>query len=163
MMTIMNPYAAQLGNRDPKEVISSTPGKIEKLFSQMTSARAEQPWAPGKWSPRQIICHLADCELVFSFRLRQTLAEDNPTLQPFDQDRWAKNYAAYSASEALAVFASARRWNCDLVKSLDASAFDRPANHPERGDLTFKSILEMMAGHDLNHLKQLEEVASRAA
>ena len=57
--------------------------------------RIEESPAPGKWSPHEILCHLADCELVFSFRIRQALAEDHHVIQPFDQEIWARNYAGY--------------------------------------------------------------------
>ncbi len=67
---------------------------MEKIGAE----RVNQPIAPGKWSPREIACHLADCELAFSFRLRQSLAEDGHVMQPFDQDRWAANYPAYEAA-----------------------------------------------------------------
>ena len=69
-----NPYAPQLANRNPNDVIASTPTRLEKLLHEMGAQCANQPWAPGKWSPRQIVCHLADCELVFAFRRRQGLA-----------------------------------------------------------------------------------------
>ena len=100
----MNPYAAQLGNRDPIEVVAATSAQLKKLFETLGPAGMKESLAPGKWSARQILCHLADCELVFSFRLRQTLAEDRHVIQPFDQDKWANTYGAYEAGEAMALF-----------------------------------------------------------
>ena len=114
----MNPYASHLGSNDPVEVISATAGKLTALFNALGPEAVGQPLAPGKWSPRQVLAHLADCEAVFAFRIRQTLAEDNPVLQPFDQDKWAAHYAAYDASSALAAFTAMRHWNVVLVKSL---------------------------------------------
>jgi hypothetical protein len=81
-------------------------------------------------------------------------------MQPFDQDRWAANYAAYNADAALALFAAARGWNLALLRSLPAEAFARKVSHPERGEMTFQTIVETMGGHDLNHLAQLEKAAS---
>jgi hypothetical protein len=80
-------------------------------------------------------------------------------MQPFDQDRWAANYAAYDAGAALAVFSAVRAWNLALLRSLPAEAFARKVSHPERGEMTFQTIVETMGGHDLNHLKQLERIA----
>jgi len=159
----MNPYAAHLGNRDPLQVIVATPARLHEITIQLGPHGAERSPAPGKWNARQILCHLADCELVFAFRLRQALAEDHHVIQPFDQDLWAKNYAAYSTSDALGLFSAARLWNCALINSLDASAFARPVTHPERGTMTFRTIVETMGGHDINHLRQLEALATRAA
>src|SRR5271170_934519 len=101
----MNPYASFLGSRDPRQVIASTPARLGELLNAL-GARASQSPAPGKWSAREILCHLADCEIVFAFRLRQTLAEPHHVIQPFDQDIWAQNYGAYDAQSALAVFAA---------------------------------------------------------
>ena len=109
---------------------------------------------------REILCHLADCEIVFAYRLRQTLAEPHHTIQPFDQDIWADNYAAYDAESALAVFSAVRGFNVKLIASLPAEALSKPVTHPERGTMTFETIVETMGGHDLNHLAQIEKIAA---
>jgi uncharacterized damage-inducible protein DinB len=159
----MNPYASYLGNRDPQEAIAATPRRLRGLLDTLGAAGAECSPAAGKWSAREILCHLADCELVFAFRLRQALAEPHHVIQPFDQDRWAANYGAFDAEGALAVFSAVRQWNLTLVRSLPAEAFSRTLTHPERGDMTFQVVIETMAGHDLNHLGQIERIASQAA
>src|SRR5208283_2539220 len=92
--------------------------------------RVAAPPAPGKWSPAEIVCHLADCELVFAFRLRQTLAEDAPTLQPFDQDKWSATYHGVSATLAFDVFSAMRGWNLRLIHTALPAAANRPATHP---------------------------------
>jgi hypothetical protein len=155
----MNPYASQLGSRDALQTIGETAEQLRSLIAAMDAERVSQPIGPGKWSPREIVCHLADCELAFAFRLRQSLAQDGHVMQPFDQDRWAANYAAYDAGAALAVFSAVRGWNVALLRSLPAQAFARKVSHPERGEMTFQTIVDTMGGHDLNHLQQLERVA----
>ena len=156
---MLNPYSAQLGDLDPLEVIAATPAKLSALMDAIGSERAEQPRAPGKWSAREIVCHLADCEVAFAFRLRQTLAEARHVMQPFDQEAWAKRYASYSVEAALATFSALRQWNLALVRSLGAADLARPVYHPERGDMKLQTIVETMGGHDRNHLKQVEEIA----
>ncbi len=157
----MNPYASQLAGKDPLEVIAATPGQLASFVRTLGPERVEQKPAPGKWSAREIICHLADCEIVFAYRLRQTLAEDRHVIQPFDQDKWAAVYAAYDAPAALAVFSSLRRWNISFIHAVPAEAFSKRVTHPERGEMTFKELVETMGGHDLNHVKQLEAIAAR--
>ena len=159
---MQNPYASHLGNRNPQEVIAATPGRLDGLFNKLGAKGAEQSLAPGKWSARQILCHLADCELVFGFRLRQALAEDHHVIQPFDQDQWAKNYATPETRAALAVFTSVRNWNLALIRNATPQMLSKKITHPERGEMTFQIIVETMAGHDLNHMKQLETIASHA-
>jgi DinB superfamily len=155
----MNPYASFLGPRDSRQVIASTPARLRELVDSL-GAGADQSPAPGKWSAREILCHLADCEIVFAFRLRQTLAEPNHVIQPFDQDLWAENYAAYDVQSALAVFTGVRDFNVKLIASLPPEAFSRKVSHPERGPMTFETIVETMGGHDLNHIGQIEKIAA---
>jgi hypothetical protein len=159
----MNPYASHLGDREPLNVISETPHRIAQLIDTIGPARVETPPAPGKWSARDIVCHLTDCELVFGFRLRQTLSEDHHVIQPFDQDLWAKNYTACDTQLALAALSAVRAWNLALIRSVKPADRSKPVTHPERGIMTFQTIVETMAGHDRNHLKQIEAIAGHAA
>ncbi len=157
---MVNPYARQLGDRDALEVIAATPRRLETLATALGPKGMERARAPGKWTAREILCHLADCEIAFAFRLRQTLAEDHHVMQPFDQDLWARSYAAYDAAAALAAFTALRAWNVALIRALPPAALTKRVNHPERGEMTFKVILETMGGHDINHLRQLDETAA---
>ncbi|MGB6688853.1 MAG: DinB family protein [Terracidiphilus sp.] len=161
-MSQQNPYDIFLDGRPLDAILGDSPGSIASLLEAIGSANASKAPAPGKWSAAEIVAHLADCELVFGFRLRQTLAEDDYTIQPFDQDRWAvsSDYSAIGAGQALATFTALRNWNLQLIaRSLPAAA-NRPVSHPERGAMTFQTIVETMAGHDLNHLEQLARIAA---
>jgi uncharacterized damage-inducible protein DinB len=126
----MNPYASYLGGRDPLEVIRATPAHIESLITERSSETLNRKPAPGKWSVREILSHLADCEIVFAFRLRQ----------------------------ALAVFSIVRQWNVALIQEMSATDLARTLNHPERGDMTVKVVVDTMGGHDINHLGQIERI-----
>jgi hypothetical protein len=145
------------------EILAETPGAISALLEKMGPGRAFEAPAPGKWSAGEIVAHLADCELVFGFRLRQTLAEDNPTVQPFDQDKWSANYKGIEPGVAFAAFEAFRRWNLRLLEVSMPTAAERKVTHPERGTMTFQTIVETMAGHDRNHLGQLERIANKFA
>ena len=149
-----NPYATSLGDADPMHVISSTPLRLASLTAGLCSQDADVPLSPGKWSIRQIVVHLADCEIAFAFRLRQALA--GVQIQPFDQDDWAEKYGQYSLGAALDTFAAVRAWNVAFAKGLSEDEKRLSVHHPERGDMTVRTILETMGGHDLNHLGQIE-------
>ena len=125
----------------------------------MSSSNLEWRPAPGKWNAREILCHLADSEIAFAFRLRQTLAETNHVIQPMDQEKWAGMYGGLTARAALSAFSSLRGWDLALIQATPADAMGKKVTHPERGDMTFRTIVETMAGHDINHLKQLEAIA----
>lgn len=155
----LNPYAIHLGNGDPIEVISTTADRVFRLTSGLGPGVCDRAPAPGKWSVREIVAHLADCEIVFSFRLRQTLAEKNATVQPFDQGVWAERYSVYDLPSGMALFTAARCWNLKLLQGTDAAERKRKVTHPERGTMTFWTLVETMAGHDINHLNQIERLA----
>jgi len=159
-MSDLNPYDSFLDERPVEAILAATPPEIERLLNAVGPDKVMTAPAPGKWSPAEIVCHLADCELVFGFRLRQTLAVDAPTIQPFDQDKWAATYPGIPASQALAVFTVLRGWNLQLIGVALPEAAERPVTHPERGTMTFLTIVQTMAGHDLNHLGQLKILAA---
>jgi hypothetical protein len=153
-----NPYARFLGDLPPWEVIDETVGKLKFLLDRL-GLRAEDQPTPGKWSARQIICHLADCEIVFAYRLRQALAQDHHVIQPFDQDQWATLYDAFDTPTALAVFSAVRDWNIRLISSMTPNHLSKKLTHPERGEMNVAVVVETMAGHDLNHIAQIEAIA----
>lgn len=116
--------------------------------------------APGKWSIREIVAHLADAEMVGSHRFRQVIAEEMPTLIAYDQDAWTRNldYARRKPKQSLETFRRIRAENYELLKGLPESAFDRAGNHSENGPMTLRSLLEGYAGHAESHARQLQEI-----
>ncbi len=116
--------------------------------------------APGKWSIRQIMAHLADGELVGAHRLRLVIAEDNPTLTAFDQDAWTRNldYSRRKPTQSLDTFRRLRAENYELLKDLPESAFERVGMHTENGPMTLRRLLEGYAGHAESHARQLQAI-----
>jgi uncharacterized damage-inducible protein DinB len=160
----LNPYAKYLNGQDPVPILFNTAERLRRFTETLSVEQVDHQPSPDKWSIREIVAHLADCEIVFSFRLRQALApepnEPHPIIQPFDQGVWARRYAAYDLASALALFESARRWNLHLMTTVTESDRHRPITHPERGTMTLWTIVETMAGHDINHLQRLEHFTS---
>jgi len=154
----VNPYASFLDGRDARQVIGETAQRLADCAGRIGGGLAHRP-APGKWSASEILCHLADCEIVFSFRLKQALAEPYHVIQPFDQDNWAKTYGAMDGNAALETFRVVRRWNLALIDGMSADDLAKKLTHPERGEMTVQTVVETMGGHDLNHLAQLERIA----
>jgi DinB superfamily len=116
--------------------------------------------APGKWSIRQIVAHLADAEVVMAHRFRQVIAEKNPTIVAFDQDAWAQNldYSRRKPKQSLETFRRVRAENYELLKELPESAYARGGNHTERGPVTLLQIVEGAAQHAESHARQLQQI-----
>jgi hypothetical protein len=116
--------------------------------------------APGKWSVRQIVAHLADAELVGAHRMRAVIAEENPTLTGFDQNAWTHHldYAQRKPKQSLESFRRQRAENYDLLKNLPESAYARTGNHTEIGSVTLLRLVEGYAQHAEQHARQLQEI-----
>ena len=129
------------------------------------AAGSELDFKPGegKWSVRQIVCHLADSEAVGVMRIRQIAAEDNPTLQGFNGELWADrlDYQRRKISQALETFRKLRTENHELLKALPDDAFSRAGNHTESGPLTLMDLVKGNAEHVEGHVQQIQR--TRAA
>jgi hypothetical protein len=156
----MNPYAIYLGDRNARDVIGETSGRLAALAGSLGAEGLRRSLAPGKWSAGAILCHLADCETVFAYRLRQALAEPFHVIQPFDQDAWSRSYGSLDARGAVETFSALRRWNLALLDTVKTEDLQKRLTHPERGEMTFQTVIETMGGHDLNHLRQLETLTA---
>ena len=136
------------------------PELVASALTGISGVEEDFVTAPGKWSIRQIAAHLADSELVGAHRLRQVIAEDNPTLIAFDQDAWTKNldYSRRKAEQSLETFRRIRTENYELLKAVPDSAWERTGNHTENGPMTLLRLLEGYAGHAESHARQLQQI-----
>ena len=152
------PYTADLGDRDPLAAIRDTVDRVRALISGWTDDRFERSYAPGKWSARQILTHLAQTELALGTRARMSLATPAYVAQPFDQDTWIDRDARLSGREAVDAFLVLARMNGLLFEGLSAADRATPLAHPEYGPLTVDWIIHQVAGHQIHHLEQLERI-----
>ena len=157
-MAVPNPYADDLGDLEPLGALSETPGLIASLVQSWPADRWERSYAPGKWSARTILIHLAQTELALPTRARFALTQAGYTAQPFSQDDWIGLDEGADARTALEAYLSLRRLNLAMWRKLTPEQIARPFTHPEYGELTVGWIMAQMAGHDLHHLKQLQAI-----
>lgn len=140
--------------------------KGPELLAVVTTgaAGAELDWAPeGKWPIRYVLAHLCDSEIVSTDRLRRMIAENNPTLQAWDQNLWAANldYARRRTTDTLETFRRLRAGNYELLKDLPAEAYARTANHTERGTITLREMVDSIASHTESHARQIRDLRDR--
>jgi hypothetical protein len=155
---------ANLGGETPEKVRASSAKKLEKLLSGVSPAKLAKRPAPDKWSVTEVIAHLADAEIAMSWRVRAILGAPGCAIEAFDQDAWASsmNYAKRNPKQSLAAFRALRENNIALLKSLRRDQFEIHGIHSERGKETIATIAAMMAGHDLNHICQIETILKPA-
>jgi hypothetical protein len=153
-----NPYGADLGDLEPFNALAETPQRIRGILERWTDAEFERTYAPGKWSARKILIHLAQTELALGTRARFALTQDGYASQAFNQDDWMPIDEGMDARTALDVYTTLRRMNVAMWNRLSDAQKDRPFSHPEYGQLTVRWIAAQMAGHDIHHLRQFEQI-----
>jgi DinB superfamily len=146
--------------KEPLRLQQAAPKKLASLIKGKNAKQLMRRPAPDKWSVAEIVAHLADAELAISWRLRQILANNAISIQAYDQDAWAKtfNYAKRDPRESLANFRTLREANLALLKSVPRKLWENYGVHQERGNESVSHVVRMVAGHDLNHLQQIEKI-----
>lgn len=146
--------------QDPLKVQAGTPKKLERLIKGVPVSKLRKRPAPEKWSVAEILAHLADAEIVTGWRLRQILGAPGTPLQAYDQDSWAAagHYAKRDPRKSVEQIRVVREANLALLKSLVPEQWKHHGMHAERGVETIEHIARMMAGHDINHTKQVERI-----
>jgi hypothetical protein len=147
--------------KNPLRLQQAAPRKFAALTKGLGKKQLSRRPAPGKWSIAEILAHLADAELVIGYRLRLILASNGTTIQAFDQDAWAGtfNYSRRDPKTSLETFRALRENNLRLLSSVPRRLWKNYGEHQERGKETVEHIVQMIAGHDLNHLLQVERIA----
>jgi len=150
----------KLAGQDPLKVQSTTAKKLARLIQGATPAKLRKRPTPEKWSAAEIIAHLADAEIVVSWRVRATLSAPGTPIQAYDQDAWVRagHYAKRDARKSLEQFRVLREANLALYKMLAPEQWKHHGIHAERGEESVERIVHMIAGHDINHLEQIAQI-----
>ena len=149
---------------NPLEVLAATPPRLTVLIAGVDDARLSRRPAPDKWSPQEIVAHLADTELVLGYRVRQILQTSGIAIQAFDQDQWAVigQYQRIPAARSVERLRLEREANLELLRSLTPAQRVQHGVHAERGKETIERIQLLWAGHDINHCRQVQRILNPA-
>jgi hypothetical protein len=151
-------YSKYLGDLEPFATIRKNTDRMRALTTGWTPERFERTYAPGKWTARQIVTHLAQTELALGNRARMALATPNYIAQSFDQDRWVSRETRMSGQDAVETFAAIARFNLALFEGLSPADRQITMTHPEYGSITVDWIIHLLPGHQIHHLGQLESI-----
>ncbi len=154
-----------VGDRDAKAVLESTARVLRDLIAGQPRSTLSRTARAGQWSVVQILAHLADAEIVSAWRLRSILAVDNVPLQAFDQDIWSSafKYGDADPNESLDTFDVNRRATLSLLRRVDAARLDHAGMHQERGREPITHLMRLYAGHDINHVKQIQALLAEGS
>jgi hypothetical protein len=145
-----------LGGQDPLVVLAATPLALREQASGLSGELLGRRPEPREWSVSELLGHLWDSEIAYSFRARAILAQESPRLIGYDQDAWAA-LARPVFAELLDAFTALRTANLALIRHTPEALWDRLGIHEERGPLSFRLLTATMAGHDRAHLQQLTQ------
>jgi hypothetical protein len=159
----INRLIGYLNGRDPVKAQSGTARRLSRLIQGVPRARLTRRPAPGKWSVAEILAHLAEDELVAGFRMRLIVGAPGTTVQGFDQDRWAETgkYAKRDPKKSIELFRTLREANIAFYKSLTPAQRQLFGIHSERGKESVERLFTLFAGHDINHMKQIEAILGK--
>lgn len=133
---------------------------VEAALARIGEADLDRQPAPGEWSPRQVVHHLADSEMTGSIRLRRLLAEDRPEITGYDQDTFAGRLFYDRPLEAsLALVAAVRASTAELLDQMSEAEWAREGTHNESGRYAVEDWLRIYAAHCHDHAEQMLRAA----
>jgi len=160
-MTPQTPYTKALEDREPIAAMRASADRYRQIAAGWTPAQFERTYAPGKWTARQILIHLAQSELALGTRARMALTTPNYAAQPFNQDDWMAKEQKLAGKDALEAFLALVTMNRAFFDGLSAAERATALSHPEYGALTVDWIFHQLAGHQIHHLAQIEQIAGQ--
>ena len=149
-----------VGKFEPMQVLRSTSEKLKSFASNAKPETWRRKAAGEAWTAADVFAHFAEGEIVLGTRIRMIAGTDAIPIQAFDQDAWVANadYLRSDPNAALELFSAVRKANLAFLQSLPQDRWNHYGMHSERGKETLQDVVRMYAGHDLNHLKQLDNL-----
>ena len=146
--------------KDAVAVQRETAAKLASLIQGVPAARLSQRPAADKWSISEVLVHLAEAEIGSYWRYRQMLEHNGSTLVSFDQDLWYElgDYSRRDPHESLQLFRMLRDGNLRMFDKLTPEQWQKGGVHAERGPMTVADLARQIAGHDINHVAQVEKI-----
>jgi uncharacterized damage-inducible protein DinB len=143
--------------------ISETPAKLRAAVKGLTEAQIDTPYRPGGWTVRQVIHHMPDSHLNAYVRFKLALTEDEPTIKPYAEARWAElsDTKSTPVEVSLTLLESLHdRW-VRLLRSLTPEDWKRTFRHPEMGPMTLEKTLVLYAWHGPHHVAHVTALRER--
>ena len=150
--------------REPIALMKQAPAKFARAVAGLNARQMRQRPAQGKWSIIEILSHLNDTEVVYGYRYRMALAESGSPIQGYDQDLWVDNlrHRRGNARRLLGQIRTARLSNLEMLAQVPRATWKkRYGMHSERGRETVLQTVQLIAGHDLNHLSQIQAIKKK--
>ena len=135
------------------------PTALRKAVTGLTPEQLRVRPVAGKWSTLEVVCHLVDFDPIYADRMKRIIAEDNPQLLGASEVKFAAAlaYQQRDIEEGLTIIEKTRQQMARILRTLPASALQRPGTHNERGPQTLEKMLTTAINHIPHHLKFIDE------
>ncbi len=143
--------------------IELAPARLRAALAGLSEQQLEKPYRPGGWTVRQVAHHVPDSHMNAYIRMKLALTEDNPTIKPYDEARWAETADVRDTPVAVSLAlleALHQRW-VTLLKALSPADFARTFNHPETGLWTIGRYVAPYAWHGKHHVAHITSLRER--
>lgn len=154
---------ANVEGKEPRAVLAATARKLERSIRGVRKATLLRRPGASAWSVGEIVAHLADAEIVTAFRIRSILGAPGIRIAAYDQDAWVASghYRTREPRHSVSQFRAVREANLRLLASLSPGQWKQHGMHSERGRESIEQIVRLTAGHDINHLRQIQRILTR--
>jgi hypothetical protein len=144
------------------EKMRQLPDQIDAAVRGLNDSQLDTPYGPGKWTPRQVVHHLADSHMNAIVRMKLVLTEDKPTLKGYNQDDWAKfdDAAKLPVQSSLAIIRGVHERLVHMLNHTKEADFQRLAIHSERGDLSLDDLVLTYGRHGEKHCGHINGLRS---
>jgi len=156
-------WKGELTDTDRAELIgqiAEAPARMREAAAGLTEAQLDTPYRPGGWTARQVIHHVPDSHLNAYIRFKLALTEDQPTIKPYDEVRWAElaDTQITPVETSLALLESLHERWVNVLRSMTSAEFARNLNHPEHGLISLDWMLADYAWHGRHHVGHVKAV-----
>ena len=143
--------------------IAQAPAHLRSAVKKLSQAQLDTPYRPGGWTVRQVIHHLPDSHMNAFIRFKLALTEDEPTIKPYAEDRWAQlgDVAATPIDTSLCLLECLHQRWMNVLRSLSPEQWKRTFRHPELGVMTLDKTLAMYAWHGRHHVAHITSLRAR--
>lgn len=144
--------------------VRDTPARLRDAIADLSQAQLETPYRPGGWTVRQVVHHLPDSHMNAYVRFRLALTEEQPTIKPYDEARWAELVDARSGpvDVSLALLTALHaRWVA-LLESFQPEHWARAYHHPDMGQVGLGTALALYAWHGRHHVAHVTRLRERS-
>jgi uncharacterized damage-inducible protein DinB len=145
------------------DAIAVTPANLRQAVEGLSDSQLDTPYRPGGWTVRQLVHHVADSHMNAYARFRLALTEQNPTIKPYDEAKWAELSDARTLPVAVSLSlldAMHDRW-VTLLRSMSSEDYQRGLNHPDNGPMTVDALLNVYAWHGSHHTAHVTALRER--